>query len=58
MAVETVKRGGGFKRVMGILLLLVIVIGALWTWFSLSWAYSDGNRAGIEGDINHHFPFL
>jgi hypothetical protein len=26
----------------------VIVLGAgLWTWFSLSWAYSEGERAGI-----------
>jgi len=35
------------KRVL--LLLVVVVIGgtALWTWLSLSWAYSDGERAGV-----------
>jgi hypothetical protein len=27
---------------------VVILLGAgLWTWFSLSWAYSEGERAGI-----------
>jgi hypothetical protein len=32
-----------------LLLLVVVVIGgiALWTWLSLSWAYSDGERAGV-----------
>jgi hypothetical protein len=33
----------------GVLALLLIVVGvlALWTWFSLGWAYSDGERAGM-----------
>jgi hypothetical protein len=47
MADDTVRRGGRFMRVMGLLLVLVIVGTALWTWFALSWSYSDGNRAGI-----------
>ena len=42
-----VKRRGRFGRFVVILLALVLVIGALWTWFSLSWAYSEGERAGI-----------
>jgi hypothetical protein len=41
-----VKRRGRFGRIMLILLGLVLVLGALWTWFSLSWAYSEGERAG------------
>jgi len=31
-----------------LLLLFAIVIGSgLWTWLTLSWAYSDGERAGV-----------
>ena len=42
-----VRRRGRFGRLMLILLGLVLVLGALWTWFSLSWAYSEGERAGV-----------
>ena len=42
-----VKRRGRFGRIVLILLGLVLVLGALWTWFSLSWAYSEGERAGV-----------
>ena len=41
------KRRGRFGRILGILLVLVLVIAGAWTWFSLSWAYSEGERAGI-----------
>lgn len=41
------RRGGGFRRFAWITLLVVILGGALWTWFSLSWAYSEGDRAGV-----------
>ena len=48
MVVESTGRG---RRRFGLILLigvlLVLVIGGLWTWFSLSWAYSDGQRAGV-----------
>ena len=27
--------------------LLVVVVVAAWTWFTLSWAYSEGERAGL-----------
>jgi hypothetical protein len=43
----SVKRGGRLARFLGIALLLVVVIVAGWTWFSLSWAYSEGERAGV-----------
>ncbi|MFO1455534.1 MAG: hypothetical protein U1F18_04760 [Steroidobacteraceae bacterium] len=29
------------------LLLVVILLGAGWTWFTLSWSYSDGDRGGV-----------
>jgi hypothetical protein len=41
------KRRKRFGRILMILLVLVVVIAALWTWFSLSWSYSEGERAGI-----------
>ena len=28
------------------LLLLIVVVGGAWTWFTLSWSYSEGERAG------------
>ena len=27
--------------------LLALVIGGAWTWFTLSWSYSEGERAGV-----------
>jgi hypothetical protein len=38
---------GGFGR--WLLLLLVLIIGGafLWTWLTLSWAYAEGERAGV-----------
>ena len=44
---DSVKRGGRFARFLGLALLLVVVLAAGWTWFSLSWAYSEGERAGV-----------
>jgi hypothetical protein len=41
------KRRRRFGRIFGMLLVLVVVIAALWTWFALSWSYSEGERAGI-----------
>jgi hypothetical protein len=41
------RRSGRGSRILTILLLLVIVGAALWTWLTLSWAYSDGERAGV-----------
>ena len=46
--VEAVGRGRSlFGRVVLITLGLVVIIGGAWTWFSLSWAYSEGERAGV-----------
>jgi hypothetical protein len=42
-----VRRASRFKRWFMVLLLLVAVGGGLWTWLTLSWAYADGNRAGV-----------
>jgi hypothetical protein len=39
--------GGRFWKIAIIVLLLVGLLGGLWTWFTLSWAYSDGDRAGV-----------
>jgi len=41
------RRSRRGPRILTILLLLVIVGAALWTWLTLSWAYSDGERAGV-----------
>jgi hypothetical protein len=42
-----IRRGPRFGRILLILLVLVLLLGAAWTWFSLSWAYSEGERAGV-----------
>jgi hypothetical protein len=39
--------GGRFWKIAIIVLLLVGLLAGLWTWFTLSWAYSDGDRAGV-----------
>ena len=43
----SVRRRGWFGRILLIVVVLVVLVGALWTWFSLSWAYSEGERAGV-----------
>jgi len=50
MIVEVEGRGRvrrTFGRIVLIGLVLALLIGALWTWFTLSWSYSDGERAGV-----------
>lgn len=49
MAAEegVVRRGGRFGRILLMVLVLAVLLASLWTWFSLSWAYSEGERAGI-----------
>ena len=42
-----VRRGSRFGRILLIALGLVVLVGVLWTWFSLSFAYSEGERAGV-----------
>lgn len=41
------RRGGGFLAAVAKLLLVVVLVAALWTWFTLSWSYSDGDRGGV-----------
>jgi hypothetical protein len=45
------RRGGGaprsFMRWLLLLMVLIVVGGGLWTWLTLAWAYSDGERAGV-----------
>lgn len=41
------KRGIRFGRIFLWLILIVIAVLAAWTAFSLSWAYSEGDRAGV-----------
>jgi hypothetical protein len=42
------SRGKGQAGRRLVILLLVLIAGAgLWTWLTLSWAYSDGERAGV-----------
>jgi hypothetical protein len=41
------RRGFRFGRFLLILVLLVVVGSVLWSWLSLSWAYADGERAGV-----------
>ena len=49
MVVEetVVGRRRRFGRILIFALVLVVLLGAAWTWFSLSWAYSEGERAGV-----------
>jgi hypothetical protein len=49
MVVEgaTVRRGRRFGRTLLLVLVLAVLLAGLWTWFSLSFAYSDGERAGV-----------
>jgi hypothetical protein len=44
-------RGG--LRYLLIALLLVIAGLSLWTWLTISWAYSEGTRAGILQKFSH-----
>jgi hypothetical protein len=49
MVVEgaTVRRGRRVGRTLLLVLVLAALFVGLWTWFSLSFAYSDGERAGV-----------
>jgi len=40
-----------FKRrlglIIGVVILVPILLAAVWTWITLSWSYSEGDRAGV-----------
>src|SRR5579862_919613 len=40
-------------RYLPVLVLLVLVGMALWSWLTLSWSYSDGTRAGLLQKFSH-----
>jgi hypothetical protein len=44
---SSARRGRRGLRLLVISLLVIIAGVALWTWLTLSWAYSDGERAGV-----------
>jgi hypothetical protein len=44
---SAVRRRGRFGRILVIMLVLAVLLVALWTWFALSWSYSEGERAGV-----------
>jgi len=39
--------GRGVARIALVLAVLLVLIAAGWTWLTLSWAYSEGERAGV-----------
>lgn len=39
--------GGRVARLALVLAALLVMVGAGWTWLALSWAYSEGERAGV-----------
>jgi hypothetical protein len=41
------SRGGGLGRTLLVGLLVLALGAAGWTWFTLSWSYSDGDRGGV-----------
>jgi hypothetical protein len=39
--------GGYVARLALVVTVLLVVVAAGWTWLTLSWAYSEGERAGV-----------
>jgi hypothetical protein len=39
--------GGRVARLALVLAALVVIVAGGWTWLTLSWAYSEGERAGV-----------
>jgi hypothetical protein len=39
--------GRRLRRALLVLLLAALLVAAGWTWFSLSWSYSEGDRGGV-----------
>lgn len=46
MTLRAVQQGG-WARALLLAVLTVVALAILWTWFTLSWSYSDGERAGV-----------
>ncbi|MGH8178213.1 MAG: hypothetical protein ACREV5_18305 [Steroidobacter sp.] len=45
--VEDGKRGSRAGRVLLIVVAIMVFAAIGWSWFTLSWAYSEGERAGV-----------
>lgn len=41
------RRIQGASRLLIMILLFVLLVPAAWTWFTLSWSYAEGERAGV-----------
>lgn len=46
MAEDSLPRRGRAGKFLLVLLVLAVLLAGLWTWFALSWSYSEGDRAG------------
>jgi len=44
---DVVKSRARFGRLLLYVMVGLVVAVTLWTWFALSWSYSEGNRAGL-----------
>ena len=44
---EATRRGGGVVKIASIVVGILVLAIAAWTFFTLSWAYSEGERAGV-----------
>lgn len=41
------RRGRRFGRIMAAASIAMLTLAVAWTWFTLSWSYSEGERAGV-----------
>jgi hypothetical protein len=41
------RQRGSAGRMLLTLVIVLVALGAAWTWISLNWAYSEGERAGV-----------
>jgi hypothetical protein len=52
-AVSPPRRTGGGLRYLLMALVLAIAGLSLWTWLTISWAYSEGTRSGLLQKFSH-----
>jgi hypothetical protein len=41
------RAAGGFRRALLAIVVAALLAGAGWTWFTLNWSYSEGDRGGV-----------
>ena len=44
---KSVLSAASIRKFIIILLVTIVLLSGLWSWFSLHWSYSEGERAGI-----------